>query len=306
MILQIPVLFLSLIVDRVCGDPKSYLHPVALIGRFIGWWGRPSLYPSGLQRFTGIIGWLLTAILFIIPFWIFQEYAPGFLYIIIAPFLLKICFAWRSLEEHAQAVTKAMSQDERALKASMMVSRDTTVLDDEHILSAAYESVAENLNDSIIAPLFWFVVLGLPGAALYRAANTMDAMLGYRDERRYLGWFAARMDDILSYIPARICGFVLLCIYVGKKRLKPAIHVFKEDRKKRPGFNGGIPMSLIAGGEGIMFEKPGIYRIGRKERSLWDAGPSIIRTVRESTLLFSLLATIALLLWGGVTNIYGI
>jgi len=306
MILQIPVLFLALVIDRVCGDPRTPLHPVALIGQFIGWWGRPERYPAGFQVLSGVIGWMMTVALFSVPFLLFQIYAPWFLYLCIAPFLLKICFALRALEEHAGSVASALTPDERAIQASFLVSRDTSVLTEEQVLSAAYESVAENLNDSIIAPLFWFLILGLPGAALYRAANTMDAMLGYRDERKKIGWFAARMDDILSYIPARICGAVLLLIYAGKRRLKPAVETFCHDRKKRPGFNGGIPMSLIAGGEGIQFEKPGVYQIGTRIITLREAGPSIIRTIRLSTLLFCFVASIALVLLDGAPNIYGI
>ena len=306
MILQIPVLFFALVIDRVCGDPKTPLHPVALIGRFIGWWGVPERYPAWMQRMVGIVGWIITVVIFTLPFVLFQIAAPWYVYLVIGPFLLKICFAWRALEEHAQAVARAISDEERSKQASLLVSRDTSVLSEEQTLSAAFESVAENLNDSIIAPLFWFLILGLPGAAMYRAANTMDAMLGYTDERKNLGWCAARMDDILSYIPARICGLVLILIYAGKRKLKPAIEVFIRDRKKRPGFNGGIPMSLIAGGEGIQFDKPGVYRIGNRILSLRIAGPSIIRTVRLSTLLFCFFAGIALLLLDGVSNIYGI
>ena len=306
MIIQIPVLFFALLIDRVCGDPKTSLHPVALIGRFIGWWGRPDIYPTSLHRLAGVIGWTGTVILFTLPFALFQIVAPWYAYLIAGPFLLKICFAWRALEEHAEAVRAAVSEEERSRHASLLVSRDTSVLTEEQTLSAAYESVAENLNDSIIAPLFWFLILGLPGAALYRAVNTMDAMLGYTDERKNLGWCAARMDDIFSFIPARICGLLLFIIYTLKGRLKPAIVTFTRDRKKRPGFNGGIPMSLIAGGEGIQFEKPGVYRIGEKITTLRKAGPSIIRTVRLSTLLFCLFATIALVLLDGAPNIYGI
>ena len=83
----------------------------------------------------------------------------------------------------------------------------------------------------------------------------MDAMLGYKDDRRYIGWWAARMDDLFSWIPARICGILLLLRYSLNGRFHHALKVFKMDHKKRPGFNGGIPMSLIAGGEGICFEK---------------------------------------------------
>jgi adenosylcobinamide-phosphate synthase len=82
----------------------------------------------------------------------------------------------------------------------------------------------------------------------------MDAMLGYTDERKNLGWWSARMDDLFSFLPARICGIVLILIYAGRRRLTPALRICIRDRKKRPGINGGIPMSLIAGGEGIIFE----------------------------------------------------
>ncbi|WP_373838920.1 adenosylcobinamide-phosphate synthase CbiB [Methanospirillum sp.] len=306
MINQIPVLFCALIIDRAIGDPKTSFHPVALIGRFIGWWGRPKIYPSVFQKSIGILGWFLTVFIFTIPFALFQVFAPWYLYLAGAPFLLKICFAWRALEEHATAVIHAVSEEERAQKASLLVSRDTSVLSGEQNLSAAYESVAENLNDSIIAPLFWFLVLGLPGAAMYRAVNTMDAMLGYTDERKNLGWFAARMDDILSFIPARICGFLLLIIYALKGRLKQACHIFIRDRKKRPGINGGIPISLIAGGEGILFDKPGVYEIGEREKDFRQAGTSIIKTVRLTILLFCLFACTALVLLVGAPKMYGI
>ncbi|MDD1725243.1 MAG: adenosylcobinamide-phosphate synthase CbiB [Methanospirillum sp.] len=306
MILSIPVLIFSLITDRALGDPRTSLHPVAWIGRYIGWWGRYELYPKAQHRVIGILGWFSTVILFSVPFIIVQVFFPWYLYLLAAPFMLKICFAWRTLEEHAASVSAAVTREERQEKASLLVSRDTSVLSEEQALSAGYESVAENLNDSIIAPLFWFVILGLPGAALYRAVNTMDAMLGYRDEREDIGRWAARMDDLFSYIPARITGAILVIRYAFGGRLRPALAVFSRDRKKRPGYNGGIPMSLIAGGEGVLFEKPGIYRIGTPERTLREAGVSIIRTVRISTLIFSFFAGITLLLLDWMNNVYGI
>ncbi len=139
----------------------------------------------------------------------------------------------------------------------MLVSRDTASLDRDHILSAGYESMTENLTDSIMSPLFYFSIFGLVGAAVYRAANTMDAMLGYRDERIRLGWFSARMDDILNYIPARVTVLLLLLYFTAKGTLGPALRILKRDGKKRPGFNGGIVMAAMAGGCGIRFEKPG-------------------------------------------------
>ncbi len=95
----------------------------------------------------------------------------------------------------------------------MLVSRETANLGREQILSAGYESMTENITDSIISPLFYFSLFGLTGASVYRAANTMDAMLGYRDERIRIGWCSARMDDILNFIPARVTVLLLLLYF---------------------------------------------------------------------------------------------
>jgi adenosylcobinamide-phosphate synthase len=294
----------SLLVDRVFGDPHSRFHPVALLGMFIGLWGRPERWPVRTQRAVGLAAALLTAALFALPFWLFSVYAPLPLYLLAGPFLLKSCFAWRSLEEHTAAVVAAVGSDLSSGRREVqrLVSRDTAELDGEHILSAAYESMAENLVDSIIAPLFFFLVFGLAGAAAFRAFNTMDAMLGYRDERERLGWGPARLDDLLCFIPARVTGLLLLLIFWVRGRGKEAWQVFLRDRKKRPGFNGGIPMSLIAGGTGILFEKPGVYRIGEAEGPLTLRGVLVRRAVREATLLLVVLAGCTLFLLSVISN----
>ena len=302
------VLPLALLVDRVFGDPRTRFHPVALLGRFIGWWGVPSRWPVWSQRAAGTLLWVVSAFLFTLPFFLFQIWSPWYLALLIAPFLLKVCFAWRSLEDHTTAVVNAMngSIGDAREKVGLLVSRETAALDREHILSAAYESVAENLVDSIVAPLFYFGLAGLPGAAVYRAANTMDAMLGYRDERERIGWFSARMDDILSYIPARISGFLLLLYFACTGSFRPAWETLRRDARKRPGFNGGIPMAIMAGGVGIRFEKQGVYSIGNGTKTLDEGGREIIRAVRVITLVFSLLVMITLLILGSLTKYSGI
>ena len=289
------ILVAALFIDRCIGDPHTPYHPVALLGRFIGWWGRPSAYRRSLHHIAGCLFWLVTVSLFTLPFLLFDQLVKGYgiwwLYLLAAPFLLKTTFAWRSLEEHAFSVEEGVRADPAAGRSavSMMVSRKTSTLTDEQIRSAAYESVSENLVDSIIAPLFWFAVLGLPGAAMYRAANTMDAMLGYRDEREALGWFSARADDVLSYIPARIAGCLLLVWFAFRGRGRAALSILRRDAKKRAGFNGGIPMALIAGGCGVVFDKPGGYRIGDLVHSLENGGRCVIAAVRGATVIFTLL-----------------
>ena len=296
------VLFAALLVDRLIGDPHSAWHPVALIGRFIGWWGKPEFYSPRIQRFIGVLLWLVTIVLFAAPFYCFASLAPWYLYLIITPFLLKCCFAWRSLEEHTLAVVDALKGgvETGREKVKLLVSRSTASLDREHILSAGYESMTENLTDSIISPLFFFCLFGLTGAAVFRAANTMDAMLGYRDERERIGWCAARMDDILNYIPARITALLILLHFAQKGRFSSALRVMRRDGKNRPGFNGGIVMAAMAGGAGIRFEKPGMYTIGDSERTLDERGSDILEATRMVTLMFVLIAVGTLFLLGSL------
>jgi adenosylcobinamide-phosphate synthase len=302
------VLIAALLVDRLIGDPHSQWHPVALLGRFIGWWGKPEKYSSTFQRLSGVVFWFVTAGLFALPFYCFALFAPWYLYLVIGPFLLKCCFAWRSLEEHTLAVVAALKEGVQngREQVKMLVSRDTANLEREHILSAGYESMTENLTDSIISPLFYFSLFGLVGAAIFRAANTMDAMLGYRDERIRLGWFSARIDDILNFVPARLTVLLLLLYFAFIGKFSDAVRVLHRDGHNRPGFNGGIVMAVMAGGTGIRFEKPGVYTIGDGDITLDEAGTDIIRACRMVILMFTILAVSTLILLGSWINSTGI
>lgn len=298
----------ALVVDRLIGDPHSRYHPVALLGSFIGLWGKPAFFPVGIQRIAGILLWVLTVFLFALPFVLFTALAPWYIYLLVAPFLLKCCFAWRSLEEHTLAVVSALKDgvESGREKVGLLVSRKTAELDRDHILSAGYESMTENLTDSIISPLFWFSLFGLAGAAACRAINTMDAMLGYRDERERIGWWPARSDDILNYIPARITVLLLLVWFATRGTAPRAWKVMRRDSRRRPGFNGGIVMAAMAGGTGTRFEKPGVYTIGDGERTLDEGGPDIIRAARAVTLMYAIFACCVLFLLGAPINNIGI
>ena len=298
------VLTVSLGVDRLIGDPQSRLHPVALLGRLIGWWGDPGRWDPRLQGSAGVVCGFGTACLFALPFLLMDRFAPLWTFLLAGPFLLKVNFAWRALEEHSRAVEGAIQEDlEEGRKAvGRMVSRDTGRLTTNETLSAAYESVSENLVDSIAAPLLFFAVfsplgLGLAAAAFYRASNTMDAMLGYRDHRSRIGWFPARLDDIITWFPARLAGLVLLAYFWAKGRFGPALFSLRTDARKRPGLNGGIPMAIIAGGTGVRFEKPGVYSMGPGEKGLAEGGREIIAAVRGATLLLAAFLVTALFLW---------
>lgn len=310
MVLSAVILFLSLVIDRVLGDPHSSYHPIALLGRIIAWWGNPLLYPQSIHKFAGIALWFATVCLFALPFLIFEQLLPWPIYLIVGPFLLKTTFAWRSLEDHRNAVLKGLDQGlyQGRKESGMMVSRDTSALDREHVLSAVYESMSENLVDSVIAPIMYYGIgefagIGLACAAFYRAANTMDAMLGYRDTREKLGWCAARADDLLNYVPARLTGALLLVYFGFRGRFRDAYTTLIRDARKRPGYNGGIPMAVIAGGTGVVFEKLGVYRIGRAEYSLEEKGSEVVKSLRWTIAFFSVLLIGALFLFHNAPNI---
>lgn len=298
------ILFFALILDRLMGDPKTKLHPVAVVGSFIGVWGRTNFYPKVLERFLGVCGWIVTVVLFLIPILLLELCAPWYLRVPIGILLVSFCIGWRSLEEHVKCVSEAVLKSETDGRAAvkLLVSRNVDELTDEEILSAAYESASENLVDSITAPIFWFFIFeilfgaGVLGAVLFRIANTMDAMLGYKDERKYLGWFSARMDDLLAFVPARVTGGVLLVIFGLRGRMGAAWQVFLADRKNRPGVNGGVSMSLIAGGCGVQFVKRDVYRIGLGEQSLREGGGCVLRSICEATILFSGVLILGLIL----------
>ncbi|WP_180127915.1 adenosylcobinamide-phosphate synthase CbiB [Rhodoferax sp. BLA1] len=174
--------------------------------------------------------------------------------------LLKPMLAWAMLQSEVLAVEGALSQSLAAgrERLSWLVSRDTSTLSDAQVRESAIESLAENLNDSVVAPIFWFVLLGLPGAVAYRFANTADAMWGYKGVYKGQNWewagkWAARVDDVLNWLPARLTGLLLaLTCGVGWRELR-------REAIKTPSPNSGWPMAAMALALNIHLAKPGVY-----------------------------------------------
>ena len=186
--------------------------------------------------------------------------------------LLKPLMALALLQSEVRAVEAALTESLAAGRARLawLVSRDVAQLSAEEVRQSAIETLAENLNDSVIAPLFWFLLLGLPGAALYRFANTADAMWGYPGMRggRYWQWagkWAARADDVLSWLPARITALLLVA---GAQGLP--LRTLARQARKTPSPNSGWPMAAMALVLGVRLAKPGVYTLHGKGRR---AGP---------------------------------
>ncbi len=256
---------LALVLDWVFGEPPARLHPVVWMGRLLGYLGRClTAHPPRMALLLGSIYWLLGAGLvagvYAILGSLIQQSGKN-VELVLTALLLKPLFAFRMLLDEVTVVEEALQRNLAAaqLRLRNLVSRPTETLSESEVRESALESLAENLNDSLVAPLFWFVLLGLPGAALYRFANTADALWGYRGRWEWAGKFAARADDLLSYIPARITSLLLCGFGCSWNTLSREAH-------KTPSPNSGWPMAAMALLLDVRLSKPGVYVLHPKGR----------------------------------------
>jgi adenosylcobinamide-phosphate synthase len=185
---------------------------------------------------------------------------------------LKPLFAVRALRAAAFEVRDALARGDLAaarVGLGSLCSRKADQLDEQELVGATIESIAENASDSFVAPVFFFVLFGLPGAAWYRAVNTLDAMIGYHGRFEWVGKTAARMDDVLNWLPARFTAACLLCAAVLLRAdARRAWRVLLRDRGLTESPNAGQPMAAMAGLLGVRLEKAGHYALGDATRPL--------------------------------------
>ncbi|HUG25480.1 adenosylcobinamide-phosphate synthase CbiB [Piscinibacter sp.] len=252
---------LALVIDRAFGEPPAWAHPVVAMGRCLGPVG-PWLtsLPPALAFAAGSAAWLAGASI-AVGLAVGADAAltllPWPLGLLALALLLKPLLSWRMLRNEVAAVDAVLGDSLQAGRERLkrLVSRDVDTLDAGAVRESAIESLAENLNDSLVAPLFWFAVAGLPGAALYRFANTADAMWGYRGRWEWAGKWAAHADDLLSWLPARLTA-VLLCAAAWRW---PGLPILVAQARRTPSPNGGWPMGAMALLLGVRLGKPGVY-----------------------------------------------
>lgn len=285
---------LAMLIDRLLGEPPHGLHPVVWMGCYLGRIGRrlPDRRPAA-AFFLGMMAWLAGAAFAAIAF----AYAhvlvvqcppiPRWIAILATAFLLKPLFALRMLLAEVGSVERALAQSLESGRARLrrIVSRDTACLDAGEVRESALESLAENLSDSVVAPLFWFALFGLPGAAVYRFANTADAMWGYRGRWEWGGKFAARADDLLNLIPARITALALAMI--GHNRLQ-VLRYLRLEAGRTSSPNSGWPMAALALSLGVRLRKPGAYALN--EQGVAPAPADVATALRRCELAAWLLA----------------
>ncbi len=258
----------AVLIDTWLGEP-SHAHPLVGFGRLARWL-EARLYAD--RRGSGVCAWLLTVMPLVLLAWCGEAWLgrlsawAAFLYNVL---VLYATIGLRSLGDHAMPVAAALRDGDmaRARQAvGRMVSRDTQVLGEHQVAAAATESVLENGNDAVFGALFWFAVLGAPGALLYRLANTLDAMWGYRTTRyENFGWAAARIDDVLNYVPARLTA--LSYTLLGQTRR--AWRCWCKQAKLWDSPNAGPVMAAGAGALGVQLGGAAPYD------GVWEARPDL-------------------------------
>lgn len=250
-------ILVALLLDLVFREPPARFHPVVWMGRLLAHLGRGPAMPPRRAFLEGALRWTVGAAICVAvaagcsrgASWAGRA-AP-----LVEGFLLWPLFSFGMLLDEVREVDQnlSVSLDEGRRRLSRIVSRDTSSLRASDVREAALETLSENLTDSVVAPLFWFALLGLPGAALHRYANTADAMWGYRDATwEWKGKWAARFDDAMAWLPARLGGVFLWAGSYPWAKLPV-------EAAKTPSPNGGWTMGSLALGLGIRLGKPGAY-----------------------------------------------
>ncbi len=268
-------LFSGVALDLAIGDPCGLPHPVAGIGHLAKaaekvW--RPIKIP---RRLAGSLAWVsvVSAVCILVYASVALLPAPWIQIYWIFSFL-----AVRSLDTHAEAVMaylRAGNLPAARRSVRMIVGRDTADLDEPEITRAVFETVAESLNDGIIAPLFWLAVGGPVGMAAYKAANTLDSMFGHRNEQyREFGWASARMDDLANLIPARMTAVLVWAVALVLPGLnaRNSVRLTLRDAGKQPSPNSGYPEAAVAGALGVQLGGVNFYQGVRSQKAfLGDA-----------------------------------
>ena len=301
------ILLLAVLLDLVARELPARLHPTVWMGKTISWVERaaPRSKAGGLT--VGVLMALLIPGFWAAAAWLAaaglqsftaEPYGIGYLaYLIVGAALLKSTFALGMLHRAAATTRARLAADDLAgVRDNMrfLVSRDVSALTAGQAIAATVESVAENTTDSFIGPWLAFALFGLPGAFAYRAINTLDSMIGYHGEYEYLGKAAARLDDLVNLVPARLTALLLALgsIVLPGQRAGGAWRIMGRDHARTASPNAGWTMSALAGALGVELVKEGYYRLGDATRPL---EPGDITRAIQSMYLVAALGLLAAL-----------
>ena len=257
LILILPLL-LGYLLDRIFGDPVRLPHPIVWFGKMISW-GEHNFNKGQHRMVKGALMSVACILLVFFVLWGAMKLIPNaILWCALNTIIIFYCLAGTTLIREVRNVFLALDESLEAgrKQVARIVGRDTSTLTAQEVRTAALETLAENLSDGVIAPLFWLAVLGVPGMAAYKMVNTLDSMIGYRTERyKDFGCWAARIDDVANFIPARLTA-ALMVIASGKLSLFKFVW---RNGRKHASPNSGYPEAALAGALNCRFGGPHYY-----------------------------------------------
>ena len=236
---NILIAIFAYLIDKLFGDFPFKLHPIELIGEWIEFF-EEKFYKNSVTRGIILVIFILTIVGGLsMAVELYLGILPTFIYIIVSSLIASIFIAHKMLHD---SVKEILTCEDKKGAISLLVSRDTQNMSESDIYKASIETYAENLSDGVIAPIFYLLLFNLPGIIIYKAINTMDSMVGYRNERyENYGKAAAILDDIVNYIPSRITAILIMILFKQKK-----IFSFYKDGKKHDSPNAGHPITAMA------------------------------------------------------------
>lgn len=260
-------LLIGWIADKLFGDPRWLPHPVVAMGKVIAW-GEKRLNKGNKRMMKGaLFSIILILSSFLVIFFIIKglDYVNPYLSLAFSSVVVFFCLAGKTLIDEVRNVFVAVdsSVEEGREQVARIVGRDTSALSPQQIRTAALETLSENLSDGVIAPLFWFILLGVPGMFVYKMINTLDSMIGYKSDRyKQFGCWAARIDDVANYIPARLTS-LLMIVVSGKISLLSFVRKFGSQHASP---NSGYPEAALAGILDCRFGGSNVYFGQRVEK----------------------------------------
>ncbi|MDR2719418.1 MAG: cobalamin biosynthesis protein [Nitrososphaerota archaeon] len=301
---------LAFLLDVVLGEIPDRIHPTVGIGKVIGYL-RPRLRNKKpkVEKINGVLLLVGVAVLASGPvflgLFVIRTYASSIpylnsiphigsiLYIIIGAVLFKSTFAIKCMRRYTVPIAKALKKgdlNEARKYLPFIVRRDPNSLNEEQIISAAVESIAESTTDGITGPFFFFAFLGVPGAFIYRVINTLDSMVAYKTpELRNIGWFSAKMDTYANYIPARLTSlFMIIAAGLVGENAKESWRIWKRDKNSTASPNAGYTIGAMAGALETQLSKPGYYTLGDKGSLTPEDIFKALRIMEITSLLFGL------------------
>ena len=306
----IAIVLIALAIDFVIGEVPNAIHPLRWMGNILYFLDRHIKRGNPtVTKIKGFLCYLLVFVLFlgvaIIILAAVKHHFGEWPWIVVAALFFKVTFAVFSFRRHVKPIQNDLRNgdtESAASKVQMIVSRNTKGMDAEHIASSCTETISENYVDSVVSPVTYFGLLGIVGCIMFRCANLMDAMWGYRNEKYGdLGFFPAKFDDVLGYVTSRVSPvFIAIGAFIMRMNWRAAIPAARREHAKTPSPNSGWPMTAFAAALGISMEKKGVYVMGDGPLPTVDDITRCYHLLELSSILFLLAVTMPLYVFLGI------